>query len=87
MTMEVIKNELDVGSSTISGGKCPLEPRLFIPGSHRTMRIANHTAFAWKYDLKEECVRLYPKKHLSFFPVTPSNVVKDTNKKMPLYVY
>lgn len=50
MTMEVIKDELDVGSSTISGGKCPFEPRLFVPGSHGTKTIANHTALAWKYD-------------------------------------
>lgn len=87
MTMEAIKNELDVGSSVVSGGKHSLEPIFFIPGSHRTKRISNHTALSWKYDLKEECVRLHPKKHLSFFPVTLSNTVTDTKKKTLFYVY
>jgi len=48
--MEVTKNEFVMGSSTISEGKCPLEPRHFIPGSRGTKRIANHTALAWKDD-------------------------------------
>lgn len=76
-----------MGNSVIRGRKCHLEPRLLVPECHGTKRTANHSAVAWKCDFKKECVRLYPKKSLSFFRVMPSNTSTDTNKKTLLHVY